>query len=61
MIQTKKNKLEAHNSVKECTLLQCFYIKRKKLAVALSGVFSRSITVGNDDVSFMAINNKAAL
>ena len=41
------------------SVLQCFYIKREKLAVALNGVFSRSITVGNDDVSFMAINNKA--
>ena len=39
------------------SVLQCFYIKREKLAVALNGVFSRSITVGNDDVSFMAINN----
>ena len=42
---------------KECTTMLLY--QTGKLAVALNGVFSRSITVGNDDVSFMAINNKA--
>ena len=57
---TKKNKLKSNHFVKKCTTM-LLYQTGKKLAVALNGVFSRSITVGNDDVSFMAINNKVAL
>ena len=57
MKQNKKHKLESHHFVKECA----FISTGKKLAVVLNGVFSRSITVGNDDVSFIAINNKAVL